>query len=204
MNMLIQPQQAQARDKRQQNIFDEKRHKKVVSHRRKPMENEKERQKAEYETSKHELKNLLAQFGTKAKVADELEKDVSKLHGNIESLLEKVQGKTNKFTQSPSTVIEQRHSNRLTTILRDKLYSNSNDDTINRMFCYFPNLDRSHNIYMYVEPYEPIVHGTYDTDQTETWKLLRTITNLIYDFFSEIMNGGRGFGSSNYDGSVPI
>ncbi|CAG8662541.1 13460_t:CDS:2, partial [Cetraspora pellucida] len=169
------------------NIFDEKRHKKVVSHRRKPMENEKERQKAEYETSKHELKNLLAQFGTKAKVADELEKDVSKLHGNIESLLEKVQGKTNKKT-----------------ILRDKLYSNSNDDTINRMFCYFPNLDRSHNIYMYVEPYEPIVHGTYDTDQTETWKILRTITNLIYDFFSEIMNGGRGFGSSNYDGSVPI
>ncbi|CAG8518334.1 6199_t:CDS:2 [Racocetra fulgida] len=60
------------------------------------MENEKERQKAEYETSRNELKNLLAQFGTKAKVADELEKDVSKLHGSIESLLEKVQGKANK------------------------------------------------------------------------------------------------------------
>ncbi|CAG8608832.1 11060_t:CDS:2, partial [Racocetra persica] len=97
LGMLIQPQQVQARDKLQQNIFDEKRHKKIVS-RRRPMENEKERQKAKYESSSTELKNLLAQFGTKAKVADELEKDASKLHSSIESLLEKVQSKTNKLT----------------------------------------------------------------------------------------------------------
>ncbi|CAG8649382.1 25783_t:CDS:2 [Gigaspora margarita] len=141
-------QQQTTRDRLpQNNFFDEKKSKKVV--RRRPMENEKDRQKAQYETSRNELKDLLAQFGSKAKAADELDKDVSKLHGNIESLLEKVQGKANK-------------------------------------------------------PYEPIVHGTYDVDQTDSWNLLRTITTLIYDFFSEIMKGGRGFGSPNYDGSVPI
>ncbi|RIB02446.1 hypothetical protein C2G38_877815 [Gigaspora rosea] len=93
LNMHIQPQQLQTtRDRLPQNFFDEKRHKKVV--RRKPMENEKDRQKAQYEHSRNELKDLLAQFGSKAKAADELEKDASKLHSNIESLLEKV--KANK------------------------------------------------------------------------------------------------------------
>ncbi|CAG8487015.1 11056_t:CDS:2 [Scutellospora calospora] len=228
-NMFIQPQQAQARDKLQQNNFDEKRHKKVVSHRRKPMENEKDKQKAEYETSRNELKSLLAQFGSKAKAADDLDKDVSKLHSNIENLLEKVQGKANKLPQSPSTVIEQRHTNKFLKIWKDfisyvffpfklllsvirRLYCGINCTIILMIIllieCFVIfliwTIKRSHHAYLYVEPYEPIVHGTYDIDQTESWKLLRTITDLILNFFSEILNGGRGFGSPNYDGSVPI
>ncbi|KAF0455587.1 hypothetical protein F8M41_001468 [Gigaspora margarita] len=169
-------QQQTTRDRLpQNNFFDEKKSKKVV--RRRPMENEKDRQKAQYETSRNELKDLLAQFGSKAKAADELDKDVSKLHGNIESLLEKVQGKANKPPQQPSAFF---------------------------VILVIWTIKRSHNTYLYVEPYEPIVHGTYDVDQTDSWDLLRTITTLIYDFFSEIMKGGRGFGSPNYDGSVPI
>lgn len=221
-------QQQTTRDRLpQNNFFDEKKSKKVV--RRRPMENEKDRQKAQYETSRNELKDLLAQFGSKAKAADELDKDVSKLHGNIESLLEKVQGKANKPPQQPSAVIEQRHSNKLAKIWKEfisyiifpfKLILN----VIRRLYCginctvilmiillieFFVilviwTIKRSHNTYLYVEPYEPIVHGTYDVDQTDSWDLLRTITTLIYDFFSEIMKGGRGFGSPNYDGSVPI
>jgi hypothetical protein len=37
------------------------------------------------------LKSLLAQFGTKAKVADEIDNDAKKLRSNIEALMAKAQ-----------------------------------------------------------------------------------------------------------------
>ncbi|CAG8696275.1 13561_t:CDS:2, partial [Dentiscutata heterogama] len=81
------------------NSMDEKKQKKVVQHghKRKLMENEKDKQKAEYESSRNELKSLLSQYGTKAKVADDLEKDTTKLRGSIENLLARVQ--SNKFNK---------------------------------------------------------------------------------------------------------
>ncbi|CAH1762487.1 7494_t:CDS:2 [Entrophospora sp. SA101] len=63
---------------------------------------------------------------------------------------------------------------------------------------------RHHYTYLYVEPYEPVVHGTYGVDQTTSWRIVWSITNSIRDFFAEVMNGGRGFGSPSYDGFVPI
>jgi hypothetical protein len=57
---------------------------------------------------------------------------------------------------------------------------------------------------MYVEPYEAVVHGTYGVDQSTSWGIARSIVNSIGDFFAEVMNGGRGFGSASYDGFVPI
>ncbi|CAG8691211.1 19286_t:CDS:2, partial [Gigaspora rosea] len=98
ISMSIQPQN-QLKDKIQQNAMDEKKQKKVFQngHKRKLMENERDKQKAELESSKSELKNLLSQYGTKAKVADDLERDTTKLRGSIESLLARVQ--SNKFNK---------------------------------------------------------------------------------------------------------
>lgn len=42
------------------------------------------------------MKSLLAQFGTKAKVADDIESDAKRLRSNIEALMAKAQAKVNK------------------------------------------------------------------------------------------------------------
>ncbi|RIA85431.1 hypothetical protein C1645_781925 [Glomus cerebriforme] len=99
INMPIQPQQGQPRDKIQQSSLElEKRQKKIAqnAHKRKSMtESERDKQKAELEKSGNELKSLLAQFGTKAKVSDELDNDTKKLRNNIEALMAKARAKVN-------------------------------------------------------------------------------------------------------------
>ncbi|CAG8604617.1 18407_t:CDS:2 [Dentiscutata erythropus] len=164
ISMPSQPQ-SQLKDKIQQNSLDEKKQKKVVQHghKRKLMENEKDKQKAEYESSRNELKSLLSQYGTKAKVADDLEKDTTKLRGSIENLLARVQSnKCNKDNK------------------------------------------KSHHTYLYIEPYEPVVHGTFGIDQPASMGIMCSMVNSVKDFFAEVINGGRGFGNPNYDGFVPI
>ncbi|CAG8704715.1 10165_t:CDS:2 [Gigaspora margarita] len=161
ISMSIQPQ-SQLKDKIQQNAMDEKKQKKVIQHghKRKLMENERDKQKAELESSKNELKSLMSQFGTKAKVADDLERDSTLLRGNIESLLARV--RSNKISK------------------------------------------KSHHTYLYIEPYEPVVHGTFGVDQPASLGIMWSIVNSVKDFFAEVINGGRGFGNPNYDGFVPI
>ncbi|KAF0553038.1 hypothetical protein F8M41_020724 [Gigaspora margarita] len=61
------------------------------------MEIENDKQWAEIESSRNELKTILAQYGTKAKVADDLERDTSKLHRNIEDSFPRVQ--SSKFNE---------------------------------------------------------------------------------------------------------
>jgi hypothetical protein len=41
------------------------------------------------------LKSLLAQFGTKAKVADDIDNDAKRIRNNIEALMAKAQAKVN-------------------------------------------------------------------------------------------------------------
>ncbi|CAG8492939.1 24649_t:CDS:2 [Gigaspora margarita] len=79
--MFIQPQQGQIM---QQSLVEKRRL------RRRPFGNEKNRRNSEFEHSRNELKILLAQFGTKTKVAEDLERDVLKLQEDIERLMAKV------------------------------------------------------------------------------------------------------------------
>ena len=44
----------------------------------------------------NELKSLIAQFGSKAKAADDLDNDAKKLRSNIEALMAKAQARVSK------------------------------------------------------------------------------------------------------------
>ncbi|CAG8517002.1 906_t:CDS:2 [Racocetra persica] len=193
ISMPNQPQ-SQQRDKIQQNSLDEKRPKKVVQ-KRKLMENEKDKQKAEYESSRNEFKSLLSQYGSKAKVADDLERESTKLHGSIENLLARVQStKIKPISQStpppppPRQIIVKPNSTDFPLNILDTLIT----------------VKKSHHTYLYIEPYEPVVHGTFGIDQPAPLGLVWSVINSIKDFFAEVINGGRGFGNPNYDGFVPI
>ncbi|CAG8665016.1 390_t:CDS:2, partial [Dentiscutata erythropus] len=149
--------------------------------RRKSYANEKEKRKSDIEYSRNELKVLLAQFGTKTKVAEDLERDVIRLQEDIERLLAKVTkkrkvNKTIQITPPPQSP----------TILRRR----STDFLAKRSF----------HAHSYVEPYEPAVHGTFGVDQTTSFGLI----NSIQDFFADILIGNRRFGVSNYEGLVPV
>ncbi|CAG8822023.1 15482_t:CDS:1, partial [Gigaspora rosea] len=62
----------------------------------------------------------------------------------------------------------------------------------------------SKHSYLYTEPYEPIVHGTFDDNQPELLYIPEMFAiQIIKDFFAEIMAGGCGFGYPNYDELVP-
>ncbi|RIB16021.1 hypothetical protein C2G38_2038911 [Gigaspora rosea] len=89
--MFIQPQQGQIM---QQSLVEKRRP------RRRPFGNEKNRRKSEFE-QRNDLQILLAQFGTKSKVAEDLERDVLKLQEDIERLMAKVtkKKKVNKTIQ---------------------------------------------------------------------------------------------------------
>lgn len=54
--------------------------------------------------------------------------------------------------------------------------------------------------YLYTDPYEPVVHGSYGEGQS----LFSQVLSKISDFFAELMTGGRGFGHPEYTGYVPI
>uniref|UniRef100_A0A1D1ZBR9 Alanine--tRNA ligase n=1 Tax=Anthurium amnicola TaxID=1678845 RepID=A0A1D1ZBR9_9ARAE len=107
ISMPIQPQQGQPKEKIQQSEL-EKRQKKIAqnAHKRKSltMESERDKQKAELEKSGNELKSLLAQFGTKAKVADEIDNDAKKLRSSIEALMAKAHAKVNNKPIQPIQV----------------------------------------------------------------------------------------------------
>ncbi|CAG8477326.1 11943_t:CDS:2 [Funneliformis caledonium] len=260
----IQPQQVQPRDKTQQvriflystipdnetqvfkrglsSLESEKRQKKGTP-KRKSMENEREKHKAEYEKSG--LKSLLTQFGSKAKAVDELERDAQNIRTNISALMSKVQSKVNKpiqvtppppTTQHPQPQMlqlpatEQPHHGFFTSSMLNKLtyiilfpfnflldlirslYSSINWTML--LFCVLLmeltiigliwTVKRSQNTYLYVEPYEPVVHGTFGVDQSMSLGIVCSVVNSIRDFVAEVMNGGRGFGSPSYDGFVPI
>ncbi|CAG8671441.1 2972_t:CDS:2 [Cetraspora pellucida] len=198
ISMPIQPQ-SQLRDKIQQNSLDEKRQKKVVQHghKRKLMENEKDKQKAEYESSRNELKSLLSQYGSKAKVADDLEKDANKIRGSIENLLSRVQ--SNKVNVKPISQSTPPPPPPQQIIVKPK----STDFPLNILNTLI-TVKKSHHTYLYIEPYEPVVHGTFGIDQPAPFGLMWSVINSVKDFFAEVINGGRGFGNPNYDGFVPI
>ncbi|RIA93568.1 hypothetical protein C1645_6985 [Glomus cerebriforme] len=67
-------------------------------HKRKP-DSERDKQKAELERSGNELKKLLAQFGTKAKVADDIDRDTTALRDNIVELMTKARSKSINSTK---------------------------------------------------------------------------------------------------------
>jgi len=242
----IQPQQGQPKEKIQQSSLElEKRQKRAAqnAHKRKsfPMEAERDKQKAELEKSGNELKNLLAQFGSKAKVVDDLDNDAKKLRNNIEALMAKAQSRVSKPIQvtppppsplppqSQLLAIEQQKESFFTSTwnnllyiilfpfnliinLIQLLYSSINWTAL--LFCILLielfvigliwTVKRSQQSYMYLEPYEAVVHGTYGVDQSTSWGIVGSIVNSIGDFIAEVMNGGRGFGSPSYDGFVPI
>ncbi|CAG8792501.1 13433_t:CDS:1, partial [Gigaspora rosea] len=57
-------------------------------------------------------------------------------------------------------------------------------------------IKQSQHSYLYTDPYEPIVHGTFGVDQSN-WN----IVVQIKDLYDEIMGGGsRGFRHPDYDG----
>ncbi|CAG8731987.1 9184_t:CDS:2 [Dentiscutata erythropus] len=68
-------------------------------------------------------------------------------------------------------------------------------------------INKSKHSYLYTDPYEPIVHGTFETfadNKTELWNsIVRRIGQTIRDLYGEIMVVSRGFGHPNYDGFVP-
>ncbi|CAG8467099.1 5357_t:CDS:2 [Funneliformis mosseae] len=243
----IQPQQVQPRDKTQQSSLESEKRQKKGTPKRKSMENEREKHKAEYEKSGVciALYFLLTQFGSKAKAVDELERDAQNIRTNISALMSKVQSKVNKpiqvtppppTTQHPQPQMlqlpatEQPHHGFFTSSMLNKLtyiilfpfnflldlirslYSSINWTML--LFCVLLmeltiigliwTVKRSQNTYLYVEPYEPVVHGTFGVDQSMSLGIVCSVVNSIRDFVAEVMNGGRGFGSPSYDGFVPI
>lgn len=79
---------------------------------------------------------------------------------------------------------------------------------INQIFSYPLSLfvsrfKRAQYTYVYIEPYEAVVHGTYGVETT-SWTYLSSMMDNMFDFFSEMKHGGRSFSSPNYDGLVPI
>ncbi|CAG8573850.1 13981_t:CDS:2, partial [Cetraspora pellucida] len=63
----------------------------------------------------------------------------------------------------------------------------------------------SNHSYLYIEPYEPIVHGTLEIDQPEPWDILviqiiEGLVQIIKDFFTVVINGSNGFGHPDYNG----
>ncbi|CAG8848698.1 35740_t:CDS:1, partial [Gigaspora margarita] len=54
---------------------------------------------------------------------------------------------------------------------------------------------RSCHSYLYIEPFKPIVHGTFGVDQFKLWYI-----DKIKDFFAIIMAGSRGFGHPDHIG----
>ncbi|CAG8493186.1 14953_t:CDS:2 [Acaulospora colombiana] len=212
------------KEKMQQQAELEKRQKKAAQYgqKRKSMENEKDKQKAEYEKSGNELKSLLAQFGSKAKANEELDRNASELRGSIKDLLIKVQskGKSPQVIETPPTP-ESRISTLISialfpfTLIRhiiSTLYSSINWTVLLTVILLIELTivgliwasRRAYNSYLYVEPYEAVIHGTYGTDQSLSWNILRSAVISMQDFFAEVMKGGRGFGSPGYDGFVPI
>ncbi|CAG8489689.1 2410_t:CDS:2 [Paraglomus brasilianum] len=63
---------------------------------------------------------------------------------------------------------------------------------------------RSHHNYLYVEPYEAEIHGTFGVESSSQFDMIMSVISMIRDFFAEVINGGRGFGSPEYVGYVPI
>ncbi|CAG8823514.1 21162_t:CDS:1, partial [Gigaspora rosea] len=55
---------------------------------------------------------------------------------------------------------------------------------------------KSKHSYLYIEPYEPIVHGTFGVDQNKFWYII----DQLSDFFAEIKGRSRGFGHPDYNG----
>ncbi|CAG8822689.1 1513_t:CDS:1, partial [Dentiscutata erythropus] len=55
---------------------------------------------------------------------------------------------------------------------------------------------KSKHSYLYTDPYEPIVHGTFGIDQYKFWYII----DKLSDFFAEIKARSRGFGHPDYDG----
>ncbi|CAG8566876.1 1233_t:CDS:2 [Ambispora leptoticha] len=53
----------------------------------------------------------------------------------------------------------------------------------------------------YGDPYEAVIHGTFGAEPSPTWSIaFSSVVTIIQDFFGEVMNGGRGFGSHSYTG----
>ncbi|CAG8725627.1 12622_t:CDS:2 [Gigaspora margarita] len=66
---------------------------------------------------------------------------------------------------------------------------------------------QSRHSYLYTEPFEPVVHGTFGIDQPKTLDvfIIRKIEDsiqIISDFFTEIIAGSHGFGHPCHDGDM--
>ncbi|GES96544.1 hypothetical protein GLOIN_2v1606322 [Rhizophagus clarus] len=218
----------------------EKQKKSSRSHKRKP-DSERDKQKAELERSGNELKKLLAQFGTKAKEADDIDRDTSALRSNIFELMAKARSKTFNNTKTRHDAApHQLHETTTNSTSLTSLFSNIWNNLMSllalivhpiqvlyqayeRLYCSINwylfltcilllelsiigliwKFKRAQYSYMYYEPYEAVVHGTYGLETT-SWTYLSSMMDIMFDFFSEMKHGGRSFGHPNYDGFVPI
>ncbi|CAI2178069.1 15014_t:CDS:2, partial [Funneliformis geosporum] len=162
--------------------FDPERPKKSNrSHHKKKPDLEREKQKAEFERSEKELKKLLVQFGSKARVADDIDRDSSKIRDNIYKLMEKTKTKSlSNNAKAKQDLTPQHHQQQqaeeTTTTFKTIKYKK-----------------------YHFEPYEAIVHGTFGVEPNY-WSYLTTIFDTVVDFLGEVKHGGRGFGSPSYDG----
>ncbi|KAF0381778.1 hypothetical protein F8M41_012058 [Gigaspora margarita] len=223
--MFIQPQQGQIM---QQNLVEKRRP------RRRPFGNEKNRRNSEFEHSRNELKVLLAQFGTKTKVAEDLERDVLKLQEDIERLMAKVAkkkkvNKTIQITPPPPpqspTIVRRRSTDFLLNIIKNllsyilvplhmvlvtpkKLYRNINCTVMLILIllieCFILFLIWAAKRSSHAYSYVE----SYEPEVHGTFGVDQTISygfiNSIQDFFADILIENRRFGVSSYEGLVPV
>ncbi|RHZ47783.1 hypothetical protein Glove_567g19 [Diversispora epigaea] len=245
IGMPLPSQLEKLKEKTQQQEADfDKKAKKVIK--RRPFENEKEKfetgkmnrnkeiEKEKLESGKKELKSLIERFGTKAKYEEGLERDVSKLQGKIQNMLNKYvkpSPQPQNLPSPPEPLVVNQYSNYFIILWNylisiivspfillkktlEKCYYNINWTILLSLILLIElavigliwTVKRSHHTHLYAEPYEAVVHGTFGVDET-SWNVLSifgSIISSIQDFFAEMMNGGRGFGSPGYDGFVPI
>jgi len=217
----------------------EKQKKSNRSHKRKP-DSERDKQKAELERSGNELKKLLAQFGTKAKEADDIDRDTSALRDNIFELMAKARSKSFNSPKLRHDAAPHQHESTTSSTSLTSLFLNIWNSLMSlitlivhpiqvlyqsyeRLYCSINwylfltcilvlelsiigliwKFKRAQHTYMYIEPYEAVVHGTYGVETT-SWTYLSSMMDIMFDFFSEVKHGGRSFSSPNYDGLVPI
>ncbi|CAG8474336.1 4814_t:CDS:2 [Funneliformis caledonium] len=168
-------------------------------HKKKP-DLERDKQKAEFERSEKELKKLLVQFGSKARVSDDIDRDTSKVRDNIFKLMEKTKAKSLNVNAKPLQSFYQSY---------EKVYCRINwiwflsVIILIELLILGLILKIKYRNYHYLEPYEAIVHGTFGVEPS-FWSYITVICDTVVDFLGEFRQGSRSFGSPSYDGLVPI
>ncbi|CAG8574969.1 3322_t:CDS:2 [Ambispora gerdemannii] len=199
----------------------EKRRQKSSSPHSQRRKSEINRNKSEVQREKENLEDLMRKFGSQARTLDEMDNESDKIKRSIEILASQMKAKfTKKHTHITTVTISTRASTSESYLSKFELEFHLTTRSWFRVEHHCSHLGSyKHLIYEYTkyrlrksyynsaygDPYEAVIHGTFGAEPSSTWSTVFSgAVTIIQDFFGEVMNGGRGFGSHSYSGHVPI